>query len=90
MMNQQRIAGRLLELIPEHVREMPDCLAYMANLAAAVRELADAVTAFDGAPASAVRLARAAAAYCDTLGRIVEWAGALRVAAEEVKGATVQ
>jgi hypothetical protein len=83
-----RIADRLLDLIPPPVRELPDCLARVGAMAATLTEVANAVDTFDGAPESAERLKHASAAYFEALMQVVEWANALRAAADEARGAT--
>jgi hypothetical protein len=83
-----RIADRLLDLIPPDVRELPDCLARVGAMAAALTALADAIGAFDGCPDSAARLKYASAAYFEALMLTVEYAVALRTAAAEKIDAT--
>jgi hypothetical protein len=78
----------VLELVPPALRETPQCMALLKNMSERLADLTEVCKAFDAGPASADRLARAAAAYRDSLEQLSEWARQLEAAAEEARGAT--
>jgi hypothetical protein len=78
----------VLELVPPALRDTPQCLALLKNMSGALADLVVGSKGFDGGPASADRLARAAIAYRDSLDRLSEWARQLEAAADEAKDAT--